>query len=617
MGMRYIVFRIVYELKKRTGILKNAYPTSYQEKQFVSLDVWRKNAPAFFFHSKEELGLFVLSEQGKHKLKKEYQLIKEGKLRFFSSKIYDLGVDYDWVTNPDTNYKYNKDTHWTSIPDFDPEKGDIKYVWEKSRFSYLYTIIRYDKYFKEDQSSYVFQQITDWIDKNPLNCGPNYVCSQETSLRVLNWIFALYYYRFSENLTEEKFQKIINSIYWQLMHVESNIHFSRIAVRNNHAITETMMLLLSGVLFPFFSTSHRWFSKGKKYFEEEVLYQVYKDGSYIQYSMNYQRVAIQLFTWVNILVEKNNVELKKEVRDRMKKCLDFLYQLQEDKIGELPNYGANDGALFFPLNACTYRDYRPQLNALFYYYNKKGLYDFGDYYEDLFWYYGVSQVDKDKIERKSSEFKETGYYTLREKNKYAFIRCGNHKDRPSQADNLHIDLWVNGVNLLRDAGSYKYNSSPEDIKYFMGTSSHNTVQLDEFDQMEKGGRFIWYNWSVGVKGQIVENEDYILFDGEILAYKHVIPNIRHRRIIKQYKNVEKWEVVDQINNQEYTSFQIWNLHPLFFELGYKIESYDKDGNPIKSRLSKGFYSSFYGEKEVSDQLKFSSTEGYFQTIISK
>ncbi len=35
-----------------------------------------------------------------------------------------------------------------------------------------------------------------------------------------------------------------------------------------------------------------------------------------------------------------------------------------DSNGWLPNYGANDGALFFRLNECHYRDYRPQLQAL-------------------------------------------------------------------------------------------------------------------------------------------------------------------------------------------------------------------------------------------------------------
>ena len=76
------------------------------------------------------------------------------------------------------------------------------------------------------------------------------------------------------------------------------------------------------------------------------------------------------------------------------------------------------------------------------------------------------------------QFNLGGYYILREKDTLTFIRCGNHKDRPSQADNLHLDIWYKGENILLDGGSYKYNTSDEDIKYFMGTASHNTVMLD-------------------------------------------------------------------------------------------------------------------------------------------
>ena len=50
----------------------------------------------------------------------------------------------------------------------------------------------------------------------------------------------------------EIFKRIINSIYWQIDHVYKNINFSRKTVRNNHAITETLSLYLSGLLFPFF-----------------------------------------------------------------------------------------------------------------------------------------------------------------------------------------------------------------------------------------------------------------------------------------------------------------------------------------------------------------------------
>ena len=42
-----------------------------------------------------------------------------------------------------------------------------------------------------------------------------------------------------------------------------------------------------------------------------------------------------------------------------------------------------------------------------------------------------------------------------------------------------------GQNILRDGGTYSYNSTPEDLKYFSGVASHNTVQFDEHQQMPR------------------------------------------------------------------------------------------------------------------------------------
>ena len=55
----------------------------------------------------------------------------------------------------------------------------------------------------------------------------------------------------------------MHSIYWQLHHVYHNINFSRISVRNNHAITECLMLYLSGKLFPFFQMLENGVQKEK------------------------------------------------------------------------------------------------------------------------------------------------------------------------------------------------------------------------------------------------------------------------------------------------------------------------------------------------------------------
>ncbi len=351
MGWRAFRFRLGYELQKRTGLLKRNFPVQTNFSPAVSLHQWQQQGGRFFFLSKEKLPRFPLNAKALLTLEAEVHQIKRGNILFFNAFALPLGTTYNWTTNPDTGYQYNPAQHWTEINDLDPANGDIKYVWEKSRFTFLYPLIRYDLHTGHDQSAFVFGQILDWIDKNPLNSGPNYVCSQEISLRVLNWTFTLYYYKNADALTEEVFTKIIHSIYWQVKHVEHNIHFSRISVRNNHAITECLCLYLIGLLYPFFPESERWKEQGRKWVEEEGLYQIYPDGSYLQFSMNYHRVVIQLFTWAFYLSDRNNDYFSDALSERVRKSLQFLYQHQDLVTGHLPNYGANDGALFFRLNS--------------------------------------------------------------------------------------------------------------------------------------------------------------------------------------------------------------------------------------------------------------------------
>ena len=245
MGWRYVSFRLYFEASKKLGFLKWKYPVDPPIKSFISLEAWRKNTSVFFFDCKESINL---NKNPNPILREKIQRLKNGEFLFFNAEYKKIGNNYNWISNPESGYNYPL-SHWLDINDFSSTAGDIKFVWEKSRFSYLCTIIRYDYHFDEDCSEWVFKEIDSWIQANPVNLGPNYKCSQEISIRMLNWLFALYYYRFSPSLTQDRFQKIMHSCFWQLSHVRQNIHFSRIAVRNNHAITESLMLYLGGVFY--------------------------------------------------------------------------------------------------------------------------------------------------------------------------------------------------------------------------------------------------------------------------------------------------------------------------------------------------------------------------------
>ena len=82
-----------------------------------------------------------------------------------------------------------------------------------------------------------------------------------------------------------------------------------------------------------------------------------------------------------------------------------------------------------------------------------------------------------------------------DENSWALIRAGRYTRRPFQADQLHVDLWWQGINLARDAGTYLYNGSPPWNNGFAGTAVHNTVTVDNHDQMRRAGRFLWLDWA--------------------------------------------------------------------------------------------------------------------------
>ncbi|MEO6980898.1 MAG: hypothetical protein ABI113_21060, partial [Mucilaginibacter sp.] len=199
MGWRYVVFRSVFEFRKRTGLLKKVFPVNPESKSFYTLDSWRNNTQPFFFGSKKELRFnFPLPDQ----LTTAYEKLSSFEYTFFSSLQFKLGENFDWVTNPENGFRYNDKAHWIDINDYSQAAGDIKFVWEPSRFSDIYTFIRYEQYSGIDCSKQVFARIEGWISKNDINCGPNFKCSQEISLRILNWTYAIYYYKDSPNLTE-------------------------------------------------------------------------------------------------------------------------------------------------------------------------------------------------------------------------------------------------------------------------------------------------------------------------------------------------------------------------------------------------------------------------------
>jgi hypothetical protein len=602
------------KFKRRLGLLQLTYPSNSNFKKRISLENWKSNPPLFLIVGQRELNF---PKSPSKELKMEMESTLSGKIRCFYDQWIEFSHIEDGLTHPITGYKYPL-KHWTKIEYNLEENGDIRYIWERSRFSNLITVMRYDYHFQEDHSEFVFDQIMNWIENNPVNKGPNWISSQEISLRVINLVFLLYFYKDSESLTEEKWQRIQHVLYWSLHHVYQKSKKSREKLDSNQIITETTLLSVTELIFPFFKASKRWSRKGKYLLEKEVMRQINDDGTSLQNSMNSLRVIVQTFNFGFSLAQLHQKPFHEKIYLKAYSLLNFLFQSQIEENGFLPNFGINDGSLIFPFSSQEFRDFSPQLSCLHKIITGSVLYK--KPYEEECWLYNhenQTPISYPKLRKQFGllTFQKGGYYIIREKDTVTFFNCHDHQYFPAQADNLNLDIWVKGENILRDAGSYLFDGNLRMFRMFNGTLGHNTVTINRKDQMLLDTNRRWFYWTKKHSGRIYETLSEYIVEGEISAFQYMNHDITHRRIVRKTIGAGDWIVEDFIMGLPEGSEigQHWHgkLSGKFF-----FTSRDSNGDIVLPSLETSFYSSYFGRIEDQEMVTFSTHLNSLKTRIT-
>ena len=415
----------------------------------------------------------------------------------------------DWFMGQDGTAPWPSGIPWYRVPDLSPDMGDIKYVWEKSRFTWAFALAQAFKLRKDERYAEAFWlQFEDWEQRNQYGCGPNWRCGQETALRAMALCYALDSFSHSPSATCERLQKLILSIWFHGQHIKALHWYAEHCVRNNHSISEAVALITIGHVCPLLKEAGEWKRTGCKWLTKEVDWQIFEDGTYVQQSNNYSRFVGQLLTWVLAMGvnREDSCTGFHLVEARARKLWAFLYSQMDARTGYMPNFGANDGALIFPWSISKYRDFRPFLNSLSLALGDGGLPGQGEWEEEAFWF-GLLDPSRQNVEAGVEgmpreglmEYPSGGISVLKVPGQLVLFRCGPNRHRPLQADMMHVDYWVHGFNILMDPGTFQYNTSPEYLDYFSGSRGHNSLILDDQEQMQRGGRFLWLNW---VQGQV-------------------------------------------------------------------------------------------------------------------
>lgn len=431
--------------------------------------------------------------------KERLELIKQadeacvGRIKGFSSIELDYGYPVQWQLNPITGKKCDERKKWYQIPDFDKERGDIKTVWEISRFSHFVTLSR--AYLLTGNAGYYeafFEQLDDWLVKNPYSYGASFKCGQECALRMVNALLA--YAVFAEcGLTAEKDERNIKELISRCYSkIRSNFFYAYRCIKNNHTISE----LLGMIIGAWCCGDNQQLEKAFWILNEVIEEQFTEDGGYIQHSFNYERLALQNLEAVLAVEKKTGFVLKEGSRQKLLQAVNMMYQCQ-DECGDMPNYGFNDGALVFPLTSCGYRDFRPVINTIHALLTGEKLYVEGMHDEELIWFSGKASdsFGQEYKERTSHSFGQAGLYTIRNGSSWLMAVLNDYHSRPAHMDQLHIDLWTCGINVFCDGGTFFY--ADELGRKLVLNESHNTLVYGNKPQMETKGPFFIYGWTKG------------------------------------------------------------------------------------------------------------------------
>ena len=525
----------------------------------------------------------------------------------------------DWLSNPITGVKSEKGLlPWWKISDFEEKTGDIKLMWELSRFDWVLAFAQRARNGEEKALDRLNSWISNWLSVNPPYLGPNWKCGQEASIRVINLCCASLILGQEKNAADG-LQTLISM---HLKRISPTIQYA-IAQNNNHGTSEAAALFLGGSLLSAHGNKDgdKWRDLGSYWLENRVLRLIESDGSFSQYSLNYHRMLLDTLSIVEVWRNQFNASrFSPQFYKQASLAAMWLYQMVDPIGGDGPNLGANDGTRILQLTDSVYRDYRPSVHLAMALFNKKLAYSGRGFWNMHLAWLNVPESSGDTPEYHDCNYDKGGYKLLRFREAKALVRFPKFRFRPSHADALHVDLWVKGINLLSDAGSYSYNSAPDISRYFTGCIAHNTIQFDDRDQMPKLGRFLFGAW---LKATLMTSISQNLTSSSCtLAYKDYKKAKHIREVVLSEDNLS---VLDRVRGFEKKAVLRWRLSKGEWNIQFLEEKIlASNGSeslivtssmPItRACLTEGWVSMFYMERKVVPVLEVEiNSAGTFTT----
>lgn len=411
-------------------------------------------------------------------------------LRLYGGLPVATPIPPAWHQHPLTGYRHGPGAHWSTYSDSSVEAGDIKDLWELSRLGWLHPMVRHWAATGDHTvAEAIWLVIEDWVANNPPYDGPNWMCGQESSLRAITTMFVADALAASPATTVRRSLLVAGLVQATVGRVAPTLGYA-LSQRNNHASSEAGFLWSASLLAPWLPGADGLRRRSARALSEVASDQFARDGSYAQHSPTYQRVALHVLLWCLAVARATGEPVPPGVAEAVGRSVPHLRSLMvPGSGGKMPNLGGNDGALVFDLAPTGIGDFRPVLAHAAAATDQPSGLDAGPWEEEAGWFGLVAVSGSPRPQPRSLTT-----HALTRGVAHAVLRAGPLDHRPAHADQLHIDVWLAGMPVAVDPGSYRYTAPSPWGNGLAGDDVHNLPRLPGVAQAVRSGRFYWRRW---------------------------------------------------------------------------------------------------------------------------
>lgn len=568
--------------------------------------------------------------------------ISDHKFDLLGSGPKDLGPIIDWHADFQSGMRWSPDVYFKRVR-MDAHPGnDILVPWWLSSFYHFIPLglayrISHEQGI-EGAEGYVKEfvgQIQSWCRANPYPFGVNWASTTIVAIRLIHWIWAFILFREASSISLDFWRHFLRQVFLHVRHIERNLEW--FPVRTNHYLVNVLSILYAGLIFPEFRDSKRWVDFAHAQIVGEISHHVYEDGVTHEGSLNYHRFVTEIFLTALLLGKNHGLEYPAEYMERLEGMLDFICSytrpdgtapmigdaapitvqnlLQGDLVGD-HRWLLAVGAVVFSRADFADVSGKPPL-AVHLLFGTKGIASYNALERPSMKGARTLSTSTDGMVR---TFRTGGFFIYRDSALYLLIRCGRLplegvKSHGHQ-DQLSFECCVNGDPLIIDPGWYRYESDPKMLHHFRATRAHNTVTVDDRNQM----RVEVFAYPPPDRPnprclEWMETPEELRFRGEHELYGDLDDPVVHEREIRLYRAERRLEIVDHLRGSDRHRLE-WNLpFAADVEVSIDVETVTAisgsgattriiwHGARDQVRLERGWVAPMYGRKRLAPVLR--------------